>query len=140
MLATLKSNALFRFISYAGEKELINAMNSLGFKKNGKSFVSDKTNLFVEFPPGPISVGDELLKDFNEIKENDYVLKLFTPTQSIMDRLSAFYFWDDQQSLDQAILIAKKQPFSINRVKKWSEKEGELEKYKLFESKLKDEK
>ena len=95
------------FVSYSSVKEIDRVMVALGFMKKGKSYVSDLTDLYVEFPPGPISVGDELLSEFGEIKEEGFVLRLFTPTQSIMDRLAAYYFWNDEQSLDQAIMIAR---------------------------------
>ena len=33
-------------------------------------------------------------------------VRLYTPTQSVMDRLSAFYHFHDQQGLEQALLVA----------------------------------
>ncbi len=125
------------FISYSNIKEIDKVMVSMGFIRRGKSYLSDLTDLYVEFPSGPIAVGDELLDKFNEIREGELALKLFTPTQSIMDRLAAYYFWKDEQSLDQAVMIAKAQPYSLSKVKCWSEKEGELEKFAVFERILK---
>lgn len=93
------------FISYSSVREIDKVMSSMGFTKKGKSYLSDLTELYVEFPSGPVSVGDELLDKFNEIKEGELALRLFTPTQSIMDRLAAYYFWKDEQGLDQALLI-----------------------------------
>jgi hypothetical protein len=112
-------------------------MSKIGFVKQGKSFVSAQTDLFIEFPNGPVSIGDELVRDFNEIKDGELSLKLFTPTQCIMDRLAAYYFWNDNQSLDQAILISKKQLFSLSKVKNWSIKEGQLDKFEIFEKRYK---
>jgi len=125
------------FVSYSSVKEIDKAMTKIGFVKKGKSYVSDLTDLYVEFPTGPISIGDELIREFHEIREDGMVLKLFTPTQSIMDRLAAYYFWKDEQSLDQAVMIAGAQPFSLEKVKSWSLKEGESDKFKVFEAALK---
>ena len=128
------------FISHGPEREIIKAMSSINFKKEGKSFVSDQTDLYVEFPSGPVSIGDELVDNFKEITDNKgLVLKLLTPTQSIMDRLASFCFWNDSQSLDQAVLISKSQPFSISKVEKWSKKERELEKFKIFKARASSE-
>jgi len=126
------------FISSAESKKIDEAMKCMGFEKSGKSYKSKKTDFFVEFPSGPVSVGDEVLTDFSEIKRKDLSLKLFTPTQSIMDRLAAFYFWNDIQSLDQAVLIACKQSFSLQKIKQWSLKEGEEKKFLVFKQRLRN--
>lgn len=125
------------FVSYSSAKEIDKAMVSIGFIKKGKSYVSALTDLYIEFPPGPISVGDDLLNEFSEIEEGGLSLKLFTPTQSIMDRLAAYYFWNDQQSLEQAVMVAGAQPFSLSKIKTWSIKEGEFEKFKVFKRLIK---
>jgi len=37
-----------------------------------------------------------------------------------------------------ALLVASKQEISLLKIKKWSKKEGELEKYEIFLKKLKE--
>lgn len=49
-----------------------------------------------------------------------------------MDRLAWFYFSNDRQSLEQALLVCRSQNVNFDKVKKWSEDEGELEKYEIF--------
>jgi hypothetical protein len=42
----------------------------------------------------------------------------------VKDRLAAFYHWKDQQSLEQAILIARDHDIDIEEVRRWSVNEG----------------
>ena len=51
-------------------------------------------------------------------------------------RTAGFYHWNDQQNLDQAIMIAKKHPIRFNEVERWSEKESETKKFKIFLNRL----
>lgn len=83
----------------------------------------------VEFPPSPVSIGNEVpITKFNRIKS----LKLFTPTDSVKDRLAAFYHWNDLQSLDQALMVAKAQKVNLEEIKRWSKGEWATEKHKRF--------
>jgi len=70
---------------------------------------------------------------FNTIK----TLKLLTPTDCVKDRLAAFFHWNDYQSLEQALMVAKKQPVNLNEIKRWSIKERMEGKYAEFSSALK---
>ena len=63
-----------------------------------------------------------------------------TPTDSVKDRLAAYYHWNDQQALEQAIMVAKVQKINLREVKRWSEKEGHAEKYKDFLNRLRSKK
>lgn len=51
-------------------------------------------------------------------------LRVVTPTQSVMDRLAAFVHWKDRQSLDQAIMVARKQSIDWAAVNEWAAREG----------------
>ncbi|MCL5073762.1 MAG: hypothetical protein M1308_23145 [Actinobacteria bacterium] len=61
---------------------------------------------------------------------------LLTPTDCVKDRLAAYFFWNDLQSLDQAVMVAKRNKIDIQDIKKWAEKLGELEKYNIFIKKI----
>jgi hypothetical protein len=125
------------FISSDSVKSIEDALAKIGFKKNGRYFEHDDTEFFVEFPPSPVSIGNHIVKEFNVLENEKGSLKLLPPTYSVMDRLAGFYFWNDWQSLDQAILIAKCQKIDFSKIKQWSQEEGELEKYEMFLQKLK---
>jgi hypothetical protein len=124
------------FISAESVEKIEKALSSIGFKKEGRYFRHENTELFVEFPPAPVSIGGEIIREFNEIENRNGYLKLLPPTYSVMDRLAAFYFWNDWQSLDQAVLISKHQKIDKEKIKNWSQKEGEFEKFDIFIEKL----
>ena len=108
------------------------AMESLGFKEEGKYFVYDDTQFYIEFPSGPLGVGDAPVNKIEEITTKYGTLKLLTPTDCIKDRLAAYYHWDDEQSLTQAIWVAQKNEINLDEIKQWSQKENSINKYNHF--------
>ncbi len=121
------------FISHTPVSRISESLAKIGFKKTkGRYYVHPQTDFYVEFPSPPVAVGNTPLVHFNEIETESGFLKLLTPTQCVMDRLAAYYYWDDKQSLEQAILVAKSHEISTKEIEEWSEAEGMLEKYGLF--------
>ena len=55
-----------------------------------------------------------------------------TPTDSVKDRLAAYYHWNDHQALEQAVMVAHAKKVSLKEIRRWSEQEGHKEKYKVF--------
>lgn len=127
------------FISPAEHKNISQVMLTLGFKREGRNFLHDQTTLTVEFPTGPIGIGDRVpVKPEGKIKVGTTTVIMLSPTQSVMDRLAWFYFNNDRQCLDQAVMIAKKQPVKLMEVKKWSAEEKMNEKFEIFLATLKN--
>ena len=124
------------FVSHEGFQKIDKAMSVLGFKRQGRYYTHPHTKLFVEFPPGPLSIGDLLIKEGTTKKVKTGMIKLLTPTQCVMDRLAAFYFWNDKQGLDQALMVASKQKIDIHAIQQWSEQEKEIEKFEIFKKNL----
>src|SRR5579864_7764565 len=107
------------FISPADQKTISKAMQELGFEKHGKDFRHKQTDFFVEFPSGPLAIGNQLIQAEGELDFKGHKLKLLSPTQSVMDRLAAYFHWNDLQCLDQAVWIAMKQSVQITKIKEW---------------------
>ena len=63
---------------------------------------------------------------------------VLTGSDSVRDRLAAFYFWDDLQALEQALMVARDNEINLSMIEAWSEKEGALGKFEIFKKKLKD--
>jgi hypothetical protein len=63
-------------------------------------------------------------------------LVLMTPTDSVKDRLAAYYHWNDQQALEQALMVAEAQRINYSEIKRWSEREGHSEKHREFLKRL----
>ncbi len=48
------------------------------------------------------------------------MINLLRPTDSVKDRLSSFYHWNDKQGLAQAVAICLEQKINLNEIEKWS--------------------
>ena len=57
---------------------------------------------------------------------------LLSPTDCVKDRLAAFYHWKDQQSLEQAVLVARTNEIDLGEVERWSRKEKALPQFRTF--------
>jgi len=120
-----------------GHTKIKNVMFFLGFTEHNRYFVHKDTSLFIEFPRGPLGVGDAPVKDIASREQETGILKLLTPTDCIKDRLAAYYHWDDLQSLEQALWVAEQNTFDLDSITQWSENENELKKFENFKNRLK---
>lgn len=108
------------------------ALARLGYAETGGTYRHKASPFTLEFPPGPLSVGDEILAKWETISEGDLILHVLTPTDSCRDRLAALYHWKDFSSLHVAISIARKNRVDLGKIKAWSRKEGASEQYAQF--------
>lgn len=123
------------FITYSNIKEIEPVLQKIGFiKQSGRHFEHPLCRFFIEFPPPPIAVGSTPIEKFEKIKTQYGILKLLIVEDCIKDRLAAFYFWNDPQSLDQAVLITQtcRRKINFNLIKKWSKEEGAANKFEIF--------
>ena len=108
------------------------------FFEKGQSFYHKDTDYFIEFVPAPLAVGSEPVKGISELKTGHSNLKLLSPTECVKDRLAAFYHWNDPQSLEQALLVAKKQKIDLEEIERWSKNEMMEGKFAEFRKLLKN--
>jgi hypothetical protein len=124
------------FVSSAVEynaKNILAAMQELGFKRAAEGFFARKDCPYiVEFIPPPLAIGSEPVKKTTIVHTRGGSLRLLSPTDCVKDRLAAYYHWNDPQSLEQAVMVAKKHRIDLKEVKRWSKIEGKLDKYKTF--------
>ena len=125
------------FITHSSLKELEKAFKGTGFYRDGRFFRHPDTDFFIDFPAPPVSVGNAPVTEFNEIVLKNQYLKLLTPTHCVMDRLAAYYHWDDQQALAQALMVAQENVIDFDQVKKWSVDEGMGDGFEYFHSEYK---
>lgn len=95
---------------FARRSRIKAVMERLAFQEKGRYFTHPETEYFVEFPDGPLSVGEEPVTEVSEFALATGTLKILSATDCVKDRLCAFYFWNDLQGLEQAVLVAKSQP------------------------------
>jgi len=112
------------------------AMSGLGFTEHGRYFHHPDTEIVVEFPKGPPAVGEEPVKEIHHRKESTGTLRILSPTDCIKDRLTWFYYDNDLQCLEQAILVARAMPVNLDEVEEWSRREGEKELFSRIRGRL----
>ena len=112
------------FISPYSHESITTALSEIGFKKEGRYFVHPDTELYVEFPTGPVAIGNEhSVKPEGQLKVRNTLIKMFSPTQCVMDRLAAWFHWNDRRSLIHALWVCEKHPINLSKVKKWAKQE-----------------
>ena len=122
-------------------KNLPQAMKQIGFERTKKArhyIHPECSHLFIEFPGGPVEIGD----DFNIVPEEREVdgktIKILSPTDCVKDRLATYIFFKNRVGLEQALLVARKHPVNFEQIRKWcvSEKsEAVFEEFKTLISK-----
>lgn len=121
---------------FAARKSIRAGMEALGFQEKGRYFWHPDTAFIVEFPEGPLSVGQEAVKEVREVELGTGLLRLISATDCVKDRLCGYYFWQDQQSLFQAVLVVKTNAVSMQEIKRWSKAEGKLVEFETFRKRL----
>jgi hypothetical protein len=111
------------------KEKISEIMSKIGFVQDNRYYVNSDTKYYVEFPTGPLSIGSELVKKIEELDFPTGKLLLLSPTDCVKDRLAAYYYWDDMQSLDQAINVAKINKIEIDEILRWSQVEKQIEKF-----------
>jgi hypothetical protein len=113
------------FVSPAGHGDIEAALADLGFvRESGRHFVHPDCAHTLEFPSWPLAVGRRLLNEWGEYPVGGLSIQILTPTQCVMDRLAAFYHWQDRQTLDQAVVVASRHSVDLEAVHRWSLEEG----------------
>ncbi len=109
-------------------------MKEIGFQKEGRHYVHPEcSHLFVEFPPGPLAIGEDTNLTPERKKVDGTVIKIFSPTDCIKDRLASFIHFKSRDTLDQAVLVAKNQPFKLAEVERWCLTENAKEAFDEFQ-------
>jgi hypothetical protein len=116
-------------------RQIPKIMSALGFSERGRYFIHPDTEYFIEFPTGPLSVGQEPVKDVDVVALATGDLHIISATDCVKDRLLAYFYWDDRQSLHQALQVARQVNIDFSELERWGAVEGhseKLNKYKLL--------
>ncbi|RKH62989.1 hypothetical protein [Corallococcus aberystwythensis] len=107
---------------------------ALGFIRKGDFYRHPQSQFLLEFPSGPLAVGDDLIKSWSTVRRDDEVLYVLSPTDSCRDRLASFLFWNDFSGLEQAIAVfqAQRKEVDLNIIEDWCRRERHSQKFDLF--------
>lgn len=115
-----------------GQRALDRAMTLLGFQRQSDRYIHPKTTFFVEFPRGPLAIGDDTaIRPVRLAVPRGRTLAL-SATDACRDRLAAFYHWSDRQSLKAAVAIARRHRVNMRRIAAWSAREGATDQFEEF--------
>ena len=111
-------------------------MLKIGFLEEGRHFTHPNTQFLVEFLPGPLAIGEEPIKQIDEIQYSTGTLRIISPTDCVKDRLAAYYHWGDRQCLRQAIWVSQGNKIDLEEVRRWSLVEDQLDEFEKINPKL----
>lgn len=128
------------FIPIGLARRVDRAMESLGFVKQQRYWRHPTSQYWVEFPTGPVAIGEETIRDFAEHETATGVLRLLHPTECVMDRLTWYFHSADAQCLEQAVRVATLQPVDLARIERWAlgERPHGAERFREFERRLRE--
>jgi hypothetical protein len=112
------------------------ALAGIGFDPNGRFFTHPGLSIYVDILPPPLAVGSEPPGKVSTRRFGRWTLRLLSPTDCVKDRLAAYFFWDDRQAFEQALLVALAQEIDLRELRRWSKAEGELVKLRHFTTEL----
>ncbi|MDA9793357.1 hypothetical protein N9B72_02110 [Bacteriovoracaceae bacterium] len=115
------------------------AMNELHFKKHGRHYIHPECkHLFIEFPGGPpLGIGEDNEISPDEVQVSGEIIKIYSPTDCVKDRLASYIHFKAQECLDQAVMVAKKHPVNLESIRKWCEGEKGTKQWEKFVERLK---
>jgi hypothetical protein len=128
------------FVPIGLARSVDRAMESLGFVKQQRHWRHPRSRYWVEFPAGPVAIGDETIHDFAERETACGVLRLLRPTECVMDRLTWYFHDADTECLEQAVRVATLHPVDLARVERWARRERPhgAERFREFERRLRE--
>lgn len=114
-------------------KNLPAAMKEIGFERRGRHYIHPEcTHLYVEFPKGPVEIGDDLKIVPDEVDVEGKQIKILSPTDCVKDRLATYIHFKDRVGLEQAVLVAKAHPIKLEEVQRWCKQEGSASTFDEF--------
>jgi hypothetical protein len=110
-------------------KAIREAMKEIGFTEEARYFRHEESPFPIEFPPGPLTIGAEPVKEIRELKYSTGTLRVISPADCVKDRLAAYYHWGDNQCLLQAAMVFQENNVDIREISRWSAAEGKREEF-----------
>ena len=127
----------------AGRTRLAEELARIGFEPSRSRYFKHPScpHLFLEFPRGPVEIGEEFPVVPAEIMVEGRTLRLLSPTDSVKDRLAGYIHWKARANFDQAVLICRRQgkEVDLNAVRRWCEGEGGAEAFRELVERLAEE-
>ncbi|WP_227021317.1 hypothetical protein [Oceaniferula marina] len=109
-------------------KKLGHTLEGLGFRTGKGRYYEHPLckHLVVEFPKGPVELGEEHPVIADEIEYQGKTIRLLSPTDCVKDRLASYIHWGTRDCFDQAVLVCQRQSerVDLENLRKWCDSEG----------------
>ena len=117
---------------FVSRRDTRRVLKAAGFTERNRYFSHPDSESLIEFPSGPLAVGNEPVRHVAERRLSTGVLRLLSPTDCVKDRLAAWFHWEDRQALGQAVLVAEAQPVDRAELRRWARAEGESQAFEVY--------
>ncbi len=121
---------------FTQRQKIEKSMGEIGFSPVGRHFEHPETGQIVEFPPGPLILGNARVEEIIEIEFVTGTLRVISPTDCVKDRLAHYYHWGDRQCLAQAVLVSENHPIYLVEIENWSKNEGKQSQFEEIRDQL----
>jgi hypothetical protein len=117
-----------------GEVDHEAALARLGYRRRGVEYAHDTNELTLDFPPGPLAIGGDIITAWDTLERNRRRLNILTPTDACRDRLASFLFWSDRSGLEQALAVARtlRERVDLELIREWCLSQGHEDKFRQF--------
>ncbi len=120
------------------------ALEPAGFEFVGRLASHVSTDYILDFVAPPLAIGNKPIEKTSLKKNRAGSFRTLTATDCVLDRLASYYFWNDEQALEQAVLVATMQKIDMAEVERWTRAEGTVvgaatrfvDKLKIFRTRL----
>jgi hypothetical protein len=111
-------------------------MADLGYMENGGVYSHAANRFTIEFPTGPLAVGQDIIKVWESFQRESERLNVLSRTDCVRDRLASFYFGADRSALGVAVAVARGGDIDHRVIREWSTREGAVAQYEVFVSEM----
>lgn len=115
---------------------IVSIMASLGFTEKSRYFAHPDAAFLIEFPPGPLGIGEEPVRQIDEIVTSTGSVRIISPTDCVKDRLAWYYHGNDTECLEQAVLVAQDNVIDLTEIQRWSAAENMESRFDKIKSRL----
>ena len=119
---------------------LDSALEKIGFLPSKSRYFKhpECDHLVLEFPKGPVELGEQYPVIPAEIAVDGRVIKLLSPTDCVKDRMASFIHWKSKDAFNQALLVCRAQAdhINMNELAEWCEGEGALAAFRELDRNL----
>lgn len=111
-----------------GRSRLPVALEKIGFKPTKSRYFKhpECAHLFLEFPRGPVEIGEQFPVVPAEVEVEGRAIRLLSPTDCVKDRLAGYIHWKSRANFDQALMVCRRQHHQVDlvAVRNWCIREG----------------